>query len=1159
MHRFLTILLRFSITLVVLLGLLYFIVLHTNMGARWVINYFTNDSAISIKSIEGTLANEIKLTDVVYDDTKSIVKTKQVNYEINDIQWFSKKIIFDVISVQKIELELAGATNEEKTNTAFEGIVLPIEIDIQSLTVDKIFYHSEQKTEELNNIKLAVNFKNQVIDISNLSMGHESFLVEGNGFLQLKTHLPFELFTNWNVFDKHNYISGKGKINGDLSQVYVKQNVDLQKGIASGEFYVEASIDNNTDTPKLNVNLTANKILIKQVDQPEIAVENIRTQLLGNLDNYKLTSEFVIFSDALKRNAINLSGKGGLESIDLDKLRLINSQSTVNLPIKINWSEGISAFSKIELINLNPEIYVQQWPGLINGNANLTVQFSNDTYAFSIEDVFLNGTLKQQEFSLKGSSFINSKNNIISRAHFILGKNEADIFATINDNNIEAEINAVLNDLSKLDENSSGTITANFNVNGDIHNPEIMGQAHASNIKYEDYLASSIDIKAKGSWLSNMTAQINAEKVIVKNKLLKTVNIDFNGNKDNHNFTLAIKDDQLDSALVAKGQYSDINRSWDGQILKHDVVLEEINSTWQLKDPVDIVYKKDIEVSKACWVNQKSSGDICINLSINTDLNNHQINAALNNLNVRFLRIFLPNNLIVNGKLDGNADINIFDDNVQVNSKFNLLEGEIQYYKDSLQTYQAKVLTASFHANQDEKNSIVQSKILLDDGTTLDFNLDIFKSKNEKIEIKGDIKGLFTNTQYLASLTEEIEDISGDFNLNGTVEGPLSDLIINIDAKQNQGQLTLAQTKTKISNINLQVIQQPSQNLEFKLVGEAGKGQFNSTGELIIDPKNANVPWQINALLKGDNIRLLTLPELELDITPDIIINMSNKSTKISGDIKVPYAWLNIKQLPESAISASPDVIIHDDAYNTEDSDQYPIIFDVNALIEKPIDINVLGLKSGLQGNLKVNNKDNSRINANGTLKLIDGKYSIYGQSLDISKGELLFNGAIDNPSLDVIASRKSISGEVTAGVELGGTVNYLQSSLYSDPQLSDLEILSYILSGRGLNEESDTSSQQLVQAAIILGLKKSSPIFSEIQSKLGIDVLTIKEGSTTKDSIVEAGKQFNEKLYVGYNQGLFNRVGFWVLRYRINKALRLETTQGDTQSVDLIYVRKKK
>ena len=71
--------------------------------------------------------------------------------------------------------------------------------------------------------------------------------------------------------------------------------------------------------------------------------------------------------------------------------------------------------------------------------------------------------------------------------------------------------------------------------------------------------------------------------------------------------------------------------------------------------------------------------------------------------------------------------------------------------------------------------------------------------------------------------------------------------------------------------------------------------------------------------------------------------------------------------------------------------------------------------------------------------------------------------------------------------------------------------------------------------------------------------MLTIKEGATTKDSQVEAGKQLNEKLYVGYNQGLFNRVGFLVLRYRINKALRLETTQGDSQSVDLIYVKKKK
>ena len=122
--------------------------------------------------------------------------------------------------------------------------------------------------------------------------------------------------------------------------------------------------------------------------------------------------------------------------------------------------------------------------------------------------------------------------------------------------------------------------------------------------------------------------------------------------------------------------------------------------------------------------------------------------------------------------------------------------------------------------------------------------------------------------------------------------------------------------------------------------------------------------------------------------------------------------------------------------------------------------------KSGLKGKLRVSNIENSRINGFGSLKLVDGKYSIYGQTLDISKGELLFNGAIETPSIDVIASRKSISGDVTAGVELGGTINYLQSSLYSDPLLTDLEILSYILSGRGLNEESNTNSQQLAQAA---------------------------------------------------------------------------------------------
>ena len=114
-------------------------------------------------------------------------------------------------------------------------------------------------------------------------------------------------------------------------------------------------------------------------------------------------------------------------------------------------------------------------------------------------------------------------------------------------------------------------------------------------------------------------------------------------------------------------------------------------------------------------------------------------------------------------------------------------------------------------------------------------------------------------------------------------------------------------------------------------------------------------------------------------------------------------------------------------------------------------------------------------------------------------------------------------------------------------------------MSGRGIDNSGTLDGESLKQAAIVMGLNQSSPIFNQIQSQFGIDVLTLRESAVAADTVVEAGKKINDKLYVSYNQGLFNRLGFWMLKYRINEFLNLQTTQGEDQSIEIVYTRKAK
>ena len=332
------------------------------------------------------------------------------------------------------------------------------------------------------------------------------------------------------------------------------------------------------------------------------------------------------------------------------------------------------------------------------------------------------------------------------------------------------------------------------------------------------------------------------------------------------------------------------------------------------------------------------------------------------------------------------------------------------------------------------------------------------------------------------------------------------------------------------------------------------QGQIESTGELSFPAVDQ---WQYLGQINGDNFMVLNLPEAKFNITPALTIKADQQGTDIKGNLSIDSGHVIVKQLPPSSVSNSDDLEIH--TTESVDSAVYPFTMNVKASIKDPIKLDVIGLQAGLIGSLQLVKAQGKTLEGNGLLNLTDGSYEIYGQKLDINQGELTFTGPLDNPRLNVKASRTSVSGDVVAGVQLGGTVNNLQSNLYSEPNLSDIEKLSYIMSGRGIDNSGTLDGESLKQAAIVMGLNQSSPIFNQIQSQFGIDVLTLRESAVAADTVVEAGKKINDKLYVSYNQGLFNRLGFWMLKYRINEFLNLQTTQGEDQSIEIVYTRKAK
>ena len=142
------------------------------------------------------------------------------------------------------------------------------------------------------------------------------------------------------------------------------------------------------------------------------------------------------------------------------------------------------------------------------------------------------------------------------------------------------------------------------------------------------------------------------------------------------------------------------------------------------------------------------------------------------------------------------------------------------------------------------------------------------------------------------------------------------------------------------------------------------------------------------------------------------------------------------------------------------------------------------------------------------------------------------------------------------AGLRVDGSLKNPTTVLFSEPQLPEEEILSYIVLGRQLQfgSESQDDSKLLANAALFMGISNGRTLSTNLAKSLGIDDFALTASGTGEDTQVLVSGRLNNRLLVRYGVGIFNSVNTLFLRYDLAEKLYLETTQGLEKAVDLFY-----
>ena len=306
----------------------------------------------------------------------------------------------------------------------------------------------------------------------------------------------------------------------------------------------------------------------------------------------------------------------------------------------------------------------------------------------------------------------------------------------------------------------------------------------------------------------------------------------------------------------------------------------------------------------------------------------------------------------------------------------------------------------------------------------------------------------------------------------------------------------------------------------------------------------------------------------KVEFSPDISVTATPKELILGGVIDIPWARIEVEELPESAVGVSSDEVIMDGSAKTkvpfsqrqlpeQTSSGMAIKSDLKINIGDDVSLNAYGLKTHLNGTIAVR-QGKQGLGLYGQVNLLKGRFASFGQDLLIRKGIIQFAGLPSQPTLNFEAIRNPEAMEdpsVTAGVKVTGIADNLNVKVFSDPQTSQDQALSYLLTGRSLENSGEAGSSNSMAAALLsMSLSKSAKTVGKVGSTFGLNDLSVSTAGIGDNTKVEVSASLTPKFRVKYGVGIFAPLTELTLRYTLTPKLYLQWVSSVNQAVDLMY-----
>lgn len=423
----------------------------------------------------------------------------------------------------------------------------------------------------------------------------------------------------------------------------------------------------------------------------------------------------------------------------------------------------------------------------------------------------------------------------------------------------------------------------------------------------------------------------------------------------------------------------------------------------------------------------------------------------------------------------------------------------------------------------------------------LEFHANIKRQNQlEKCSILGTLKGDIDLLEWSSLFFPEKLQCEGVVSCKLSLSGALMHPQIKGEVDLIQGKFEIPGTGGILTNISAQGLMH-GHRVDINTIKALGETGGEVEGEGFVD-------WSTKGLVSYDlKFRPKDIELVHTDIgnaraSGNLELIGKNNKIDLKGVFKVHQALLDLR----SDFSQSA----HDLEIEFKDSDESEIMNDPVSLhfdIELPHNgfIEGRGLSSEWKGILSIQGNTN-KFKALGSLSCLKGHYHFAGKDLKISRGEILFNGNLMHDSQLNVAANLELP-LVSIQTTLNGSFERPELHFYSIPMMTDKDIVSWVLFGKGAQDISPLQSLQLAQA--IISIRQPGGPFSfidTVRSTLGIDRIDVTNDSGSNEVTLQVGKYLSQSVMVTLSKEIASEVNRMGLSVDLHQDIKAEAEVGD-------------